>query len=1194
MISSAMVSFVEMCPERLDLLHGCFRKICHLLTDMDEWGQIVVLDVLQRYCRVYFRRPEEVGQGSAEVIDRQRRVVRKILEDGTVTVRHRDDYREIGNDNGNGNGDSSSSSSSEDENGHELVANKKNRKIPTKATLPKRSKRIVRQGFYSDEEDESSEEEISIPVPRADNRAQGQSLASALRSPMRPRRGAGTGTGRRNVMFTAPELDRNMTGFGGVKDATGAVDEDEALDEDHRLLLRSSLPLLKSRNSGVVLGVCSLHYYCGVASIKIRSALGKSLVRIYHDRREIQFVVLNSIRALVWKCPSAFLPFLNDFFVKAMDPSFTRLVKLDILSALCLEPNSIRAVLNELGTYIRHDDKAFVCASVRAVGKVTDMARIVHDRQGEKTGNAIVARDEANEIALNCLFGLLTLSDTSDYEEVVGECVNVMQRIILLLQSNNEDGRKIRDPNHVQGMALQRLLLLVVRSLTISTLTEEEKDEDEMYDDSAGEDKSSENDVIRLPTEMLPPALWILGEWMASTSKSLNIYHIDKAEKKIAQTELLRLIATSFPEMDQQFKCQAVHLTSKVLLSKCSPNDTALCEFILSLGRMDVIQDVRDRARCESLLIHMAKGIQFDSESLPSVPMNSKRISIDEARSMLLKQRPASSWLPIESDNDAEAKAFRFGTLSSMVSRKAGKAYLHLPPWAEVDSPKSLRDPPRPDPPALNSTGRSSSKKATRKQDWKVDAKQSSGFYDSDDSSSSSDDSPSSDSSDDGKSSSSSSSSESESDDSDSDTSSEANSSSDDESTSSEDTGGNLIQTAIPHRSIQSAPLMTQRSQVISNPIVDNPPLPTVVASSDDKESSDDGSSSSSDEDLSSGDSSSDESSIHNAKSKEKVAVAPASSLIDVSFIPQNVPEVNGGNSNKSKSNISSITAGLEGLVMAPLVVDKDAKASDRNIEDESSAWDVIVRHDLSGGLEASIRFLRDSTRTREANLLGFDPTNAAVVCLQIRFENKRNDGRAIRRINLLQKKTSKSGVIPTTRIIVPQEIASLDSSKVSFATVGLEFAKASDKDGAILAKFDVRCDRGTTPIEICPPLAETLQEFKMSRSDFDAASTKLRGIHQQAKASFNLPSGSGGNVKSYYKRIPKRVLKSSNLSIVESWTDSHCKFIGRLPASGNYVLLNIECDASSGGGNINLYCDSAMALNPLLAFFKNAITMEY
>ncbi len=77
-----------------------------------------------------------------------------------------------------------------------------------------------------------------------------------------------------------------------------------ALNEDHGLLLQLSLPLLKSRNAGVVLGVCSSYYYCGVASIKIRSALGKALIWIYHDRRENQYVVLKSIRML------------DDFFVK--------------------------------------------------------------------------------------------------------------------------------------------------------------------------------------------------------------------------------------------------------------------------------------------------------------------------------------------------------------------------------------------------------------------------------------------------------------------------------------------------------------------------------------------------------------------------------------------------------------------------------------------------------------------------------------------------------------------------------------------------------------------------------------------------------------------------------------------------------------------------------------------------------------
>ena len=52
-----------------------------------------------------------------------------------------------------------------------------------------------------------------------------------------------------------------------------------------RLVLRSSQPLLKSRNSGVVLGVCMLHYYCGSHSTSITQQIGKSLVRILRDRR---------------------------------------------------------------------------------------------------------------------------------------------------------------------------------------------------------------------------------------------------------------------------------------------------------------------------------------------------------------------------------------------------------------------------------------------------------------------------------------------------------------------------------------------------------------------------------------------------------------------------------------------------------------------------------------------------------------------------------------------------------------------------------------------------------------------------------------------------------------------------------------------------------------------------------------------
>ncbi len=70
-------------------------------------------------------------------------------------------------------------------------------------------RRVVKKAFYSDEEDWSEEETVEIKA--------------------------------------ASGLD----GVEAGKD--GAVDNDADLDADHKLVLKSSLPLLKSRNSGVVL-----------------------------------------------------------------------------------------------------------------------------------------------------------------------------------------------------------------------------------------------------------------------------------------------------------------------------------------------------------------------------------------------------------------------------------------------------------------------------------------------------------------------------------------------------------------------------------------------------------------------------------------------------------------------------------------------------------------------------------------------------------------------------------------------------------------------------------------------------------------------------------------------------------------------------------------------------------------------------
>ena len=54
-LGSAMAAFVEVCPERLDLIHPNFRKLCRLLADVEEWGQVSVINLLLRYSRANFK-----------------------------------------------------------------------------------------------------------------------------------------------------------------------------------------------------------------------------------------------------------------------------------------------------------------------------------------------------------------------------------------------------------------------------------------------------------------------------------------------------------------------------------------------------------------------------------------------------------------------------------------------------------------------------------------------------------------------------------------------------------------------------------------------------------------------------------------------------------------------------------------------------------------------------------------------------------------------------------------------------------------------------------------------------------------------------------------------------------------------------------------------------------------------------------
>ncbi|XP_022172802.1 AP-3 complex subunit beta-1 [Myzus persicae] len=58
-VGSTVMAFEEVCPERIDLIHKIYRKLCNLLVDIDEWGQVIIVNMLTRYGRTQFVNPNK-------------------------------------------------------------------------------------------------------------------------------------------------------------------------------------------------------------------------------------------------------------------------------------------------------------------------------------------------------------------------------------------------------------------------------------------------------------------------------------------------------------------------------------------------------------------------------------------------------------------------------------------------------------------------------------------------------------------------------------------------------------------------------------------------------------------------------------------------------------------------------------------------------------------------------------------------------------------------------------------------------------------------------------------------------------------------------------------------------------------------------------------------------------------------------
>ncbi|KAJ0175321.1 hypothetical protein K1T71_009462 [Dendrolimus kikuchii] len=69
-VGSAAMAFSEVCGDRMSLIHRSYRKLCSLLADVDEWGQLALLNVLTVYAKTCFPDPNTEDYSSDSETDK--------------------------------------------------------------------------------------------------------------------------------------------------------------------------------------------------------------------------------------------------------------------------------------------------------------------------------------------------------------------------------------------------------------------------------------------------------------------------------------------------------------------------------------------------------------------------------------------------------------------------------------------------------------------------------------------------------------------------------------------------------------------------------------------------------------------------------------------------------------------------------------------------------------------------------------------------------------------------------------------------------------------------------------------------------------------------------------------------------------------------------------------------------------------
>ncbi|KAJ0246924.1 AP3-complex subunit beta-A [Hirschfeldia incana] len=178
-------------------------------------------------------------------------------------------------------------------------------------------------------------------------------------------------------------------------------------NEDVKILLQCTSPLLWSNNSAVVLAAAGVQWI--MAPLEDVKKIVKPLLFLLRSSTASKYVVLCNILVFAKAVPSLFAPHFEDFFICSSDAYQVKAHKLEMLS-LIATTSSISSILREFEDYIKDPDRIFAADTVAAIG---------------------LCAKRLPEIPTACLNGLLALVRQVDGEAgVLVQAVMSIQTII--------------------------------------------------------------------------------------------------------------------------------------------------------------------------------------------------------------------------------------------------------------------------------------------------------------------------------------------------------------------------------------------------------------------------------------------------------------------------------------------------------------------------------------------------------------------------------------------------------------------------------------------------------------------------------------------------------------------------------------------------------------------------------------------